>query len=171
VCSPPRPREQIWLVTSPISRLMALRPSLSGRQPVNRRSARTNRKNAAREREERDSSISILPPAADMFARADERFPTSTTSTLLELGVATPAARGGLRSDDSKDRPLLDGKIHALPRLCLRADPSLLACSSSVVSTAYACESWSRPLGSRLLKWWSWLRSTLIHGRRRLTAS
>ena len=49
-CSPPPRREQTWLATSPISSLKTLRPSLSGRQGVNRRSALTNRKNAARER-------------------------------------------------------------------------------------------------------------------------
>jgi hypothetical protein len=36
---------------------MALRPSLTGRQGVNRRSARTNRKNAARERTQQRSNL------------------------------------------------------------------------------------------------------------------
>jgi hypothetical protein len=39
VCSPRLPREQTWLATSTLSRLKTLRPSLSGRQRVNRRSA------------------------------------------------------------------------------------------------------------------------------------
>ena len=52
VGSPPPSREQTWLATSPIFNLMALRPSLSGRQGVNRRSARTDRKNAVPEGEE-----------------------------------------------------------------------------------------------------------------------
>ena len=52
VCSPPPSREQTWLATSPIFSLKTLRPSLFCRQGVNRRSARTDRKNAVPEGEE-----------------------------------------------------------------------------------------------------------------------